>query len=101
FEGFLAVSAAPNNWDGMTYHLSRAAGWLQHGSLGRFDAHTERENIFPPNAEIQILFTFVSAHADRFAALPQLVAELALLVGIFGIAPRLRLRRSSAGVCVP
>ena len=97
FEAFLAVSAAPNNWDGMTYHLSRAAGWLQHGSLGRFDAHTERENIFPPNAEIQILFTFVFAHADRFAAFPQLVAELALLGGIFGTARRLGFGRPDAG----
>jgi hypothetical protein len=96
FEASLAISAAPNNWDGMTYHLSRAAGWLQHGSLGRFDAHTERENIFPPNAEIQILFTFVFAHADRFAALPQLVAELALLVGIFGTARRLGFGRPDA-----
>ena len=96
FEAFLAVAAAPNNWDGMTYHLSRAAGWLQHGSVGRFDAHTERENIFPPNAEIQILFTFVFAHADRFAALPQLVAELALLAGIFGTARRLGFGRPDA-----
>jgi hypothetical protein len=96
FEAFLAVSVPPNNWDGMTYHLSRAAAWLQHGSLGRITAHTQRENAFPPNAEIQVLFTFVFAHGDRFAALPQFFAQLALIAGIFGTARRLGFDRPAS-----
>src|SRR5581483_3185660 len=84
------------NWDALTYHLSRAAAWHQNGSLGFFPAHTPRENFLPANAEIQILYTMVFTHGDRLAALPQLAAQLALLVAIFGIARRLGFARANA-----
>jgi 4-amino-4-deoxy-L-arabinose transferase-like glycosyltransferase len=96
FEIFLCVDVAPDNWDALTYHLSRAAAWYQHGSLGFFAAHTPRENIYPGNAEIQILFTMVFTRGDRLAAFPQFLAQLALLVGIFGIARRLGFRVADA-----
>lgn len=95
-ESVLAVTTAPNNWDGMTYHLSRAAAWYQDGALGSVDAHTLRETVFPPVAEIQVLFTMAFLHGDRLAAAPQIVAELALLVAIFGTARRLGFARSAA-----
>ena len=95
-EVVLAVTTAPNNWDALTYHLSRAAAWYQRGSLGFFPAHTPRENFLPGNAEIQILYTMVFTQGDRLASMPQLTAELALLVGIFGIARRLGFDRASA-----
>ena len=96
FELFLAITTAPNNWDALTYHLSRAAAWYQNGSLGFFAAHTSRENFLPGNAEIQILYTMVFTHGDRLAALPQFVAEIALLVAIAGIARRLGFGRANA-----
>jgi Glycosyltransferase family 87 len=96
FELVLATTTVPNNWDGLTYHLSRAAAWFQQGSLGWLDTHTQRENIFPPNGEIQILFTMVFTHGDHLAGLPQFVAELALLVAVFGIARRLGWGRADA-----
>jgi Dolichyl-phosphate-mannose-protein mannosyltransferase len=92
----LIVAAVPNNWDSMSYHLSRAAAWYQHGMIGHIPAHTERENAFPPNGEVLSLFTMIFAHTDRFTALPQLVSELALLVAIFGISRRLGFNRSEA-----
>src|SRR5581483_11260366 len=76
--------------------LARAAAWYQRGSLGFFPAHTPRENFLPGNAEIQILYTMVFTQGDRLASMPQLTAELALLVGIFGIARRLGFDRASA-----
>jgi hypothetical protein len=96
FELFLATTTVPNNWDAMTYHLSRAAGWYQQGSLAWLNGHTLRENIFPPNAEIQALYTMVFTRGDRLTNLPQFVAELALLVGIFGTARRSGFARSGA-----
>lgn len=92
----LIATAVPNTWDSMAYHLSRAAAWYQHGTLGHFPAHTERENAFPPNGEVLSLFTMMFTHSDRFAALPQFVSELALLVAIFGVGRRLGFRRSAA-----
>jgi Dolichyl-phosphate-mannose-protein mannosyltransferase len=92
----LALVAVPNNFDSMTYHLSRAAAWYQQDAYGHLHAHTARQNAYPPNAEMLTLFTMVFSHGDRFTALPQYVSELALLVAIFGIARRVGFRRSEA-----
>jgi hypothetical protein len=96
FELFLALAAAPNNWDALTYHLSRAAAWYQRGSVGFFSAHTPRENIYPPNAEIQILYTMVFTRGDRLSALPQFLAEIVSMIAIFGIGRRIGFGRAGA-----
>src|SRR2546428_58101 len=33
YEAFLVVASPPNNFDSMTYHLSRVAAWYQHGGV--------------------------------------------------------------------
>ncbi|MGH3131054.1 MAG: glycosyltransferase 87 family protein, partial [Gaiellaceae bacterium] len=96
FQAVLVASVPPNNWDSMLYHLSRAAAWYQSGAVEYHPAATDRENIFPPNAEIQILYTLVFLGRDTLAALPQLAAEIALLVGIFGVSRRLGFARSAS-----
>src|SRR5919201_1439873 len=97
FQLFLVVVAPPNNWDSMTYHLARAAAWYQQHSVGYLhDANTERLNIFPPNAELAMLYTFAFVHGDRLAALPQFVAGLATLAGCYAISRRLGFSRSSS-----
>jgi hypothetical protein len=90
YELALALFTPPNNWDSMSYHLSRAAAWYRHQGVAYVDAHTQRENANPPNAEILALFTFVLAKGDRFAAAWQWLAELGSLVGVFMVARRLR-----------
>src|SRR4029077_2558525 len=84
YEAFLVFASPPNNWDSMSYHLSRAAAWYQHHRVQYVPAHTERENAFQPNSEIEVLYTFAFAHRDTAAAATQLLAELALLLGIYG-----------------
>ena len=96
FEAFLVLHTVPNNYDSMTYHLSRAAAWFQQHSLGYVSAHTQRQNADPGNAELQILYTFVFLSRDAVAALPQLVAELVCLVAVFGIARRAGFARPAA-----
>ena len=96
YELVLALSVPPNTWDAMTYHLTRAAAWLQHGGVAWVPASTVRVNVFPVNGEIQILWTLALAGTDVGAALPQFVAQLATIVAIFGIARRLGFSRSAA-----
>jgi len=97
YQAFLVLATPPNNWDSMTYHLSRAAYWLQHGGIGYVpDAHTQRQNAFLPNSELQILFTLLFLRGDGAAALPQLLAEGALLLAVAGIARRLGFSRAAA-----
>jgi 4-amino-4-deoxy-L-arabinose transferase-like glycosyltransferase len=80
----------------MSYHLSRAAAWYQHHGVAYVDAHTERENAYQPNAEILVLYTFLFAHRDTFAAAWQWLAELPTLVAIYMVARRLDFGRPPA-----
>jgi len=96
YELFIAVATPPNNGDSLTYHLTRAAAWLRHGGLYRIPHGQPEENDFPPNAEIQILYTFAFLHRDTVAALTQWFAQAALIVGIFGCARRLGFPRASS-----
>ena len=90
YELVLGVTVPPNNWDSLTYHLSRVAAWAQHGGIYWIpNAPTDRMNEFQPLAEQQILYLFVATHRDLLYAVPQFLAELAILVGIYGASRRL------------
>jgi len=90
YELALGLVMPPNNWDSLTYHLARVAAWIHHGGVYWIpNAPTDRLNEFQPLAEQQILFLFVVTGTDRLYALPQLVAELAILLSVYGAARRL------------
>jgi 4-amino-4-deoxy-L-arabinose transferase-like glycosyltransferase len=73
----------------MTYHLARAAWWLQRGGFHYVsEAHTQRENAFQPNAELEVLWSFALLHRDTVAALPQWLAGLAGCASVYGMARR-------------
>jgi len=96
FQAFLVVASPPNNPDAMSYHLPRAAEWVHRGAVERFPVYDERQNAFPPNAEIQVVWTFVHLERDTLAAAPQLLARLALLLAVYGLARRLGFGRPAA-----
>jgi hypothetical protein len=96
YQAFIAIGTPPNNWDSLAYHLSRAAGWMQAHGVEYLPAHTERQNAFQPNAEIMILWTFAFIARDTFAAVPQLLAGVVLLVSVYGIGRRLGFSRPAA-----
>jgi hypothetical protein len=98
YAAFVALATPPNNGDAMSYRLSRAVAWLQHGGIHWIpDVHTERENEFPWLSEISILWTFALLGRDTAAALPQLVALAAVVLAVFGTARRLGYGRAAAG----
>jgi hypothetical protein len=97
YELFLSLSVPPNNSDSLTYRLSRAAYWLQHGGLHWIPSpHTARQNEFPPNGELEQLYTLVLLRGDRAPALAQLAASAALAVAVAGIARRLAFSRPAS-----
>ncbi len=96
YQLFLVVATPPNNYDSLTYHLARVAAWLQQGHAGYYDAATARANAFPGNAELGILWTVALLGRDTLAALPQLLGELGLLAGVYGIGRRLAFGRPAA-----
>jgi hypothetical protein len=96
YELALALLTPPNNWDSMTYHLSRAAAWRQQHRIGYVAAHTSRENVNPPNAEILVLASLLVAHSDRLAAGWQWIAEPAAMVAIYVVSLRIGAPRGAA-----
>ena len=90
YELLLVLSVPPNNWDSLTYHLARAAAWAQHGGVYWIDnAPTDRINEFQPIAEQEIFFLFVAAGSGALFALPQFVAQLAIVLAVYTSARRL------------
>ncbi len=90
YELVLALTVPPNNWDALTYHLARAAAWAGHGGIYWIpNAPTGRLNEFQPLAEQGILYLIVATGSGALFALPQYVAELAILVAVYGSARRL------------
>lgn len=77
--GFLV---APNNWDSLTYHLSRGAHWLQEGSLDFFPLTSSRENTMSPLGDLVFAHLQVGTHDAGAAFLGQWVAGVVVLVGV-------------------
>ena len=90
YELLLGLTVPQNNTDALAYHLARAAAWAQHGGVYWIpNPPTVRMNAFQPFAEQQLLFLLVAVHGGRLIALPQFLAELAILVAVYGSARRL------------
>jgi hypothetical protein len=97
YELMLALEVPPNNWDSLAYHLARTAAWKQHGGIHWIaNAPSGRDNEFQPLAEQEILYLFVAAGKGVLFALPQYVAQLAILVAVYGSSRRLGFDRRTA-----
>ena len=90
YAAVLALFTPPNDWDALTYHLARAAFWIQQHGIGYVpDSDVLRINVNPPNAEIG------SALHDAAVERRQ-VRGLRAVLGSSGYRPRhLRPRRST------
>jgi hypothetical protein len=103
YELLLGLTSPPNDPDSVGYHLTRVLAWYHHHGLYWVpNAPTGRINAFQPLAEQQILFLFLATHGVRLYALPQYLAQLAVLVAIYGSARRLgyRIRPSACAACL-
>jgi hypothetical protein len=92
----VGVGTAPDHWDSMTYHLSRAAYWLQHGSLESFSGESVRQLASAPNAEIALAWTMAMRGTDGLATLVQWCALLGSAGAVWMIVRELGLARSAA-----
>lgn len=83
---FVSVEAAPNNWDSMTYHLSRVMHWLDGRSLDFYPTHIPRQLYLGPLAEMGIAQAMLLTHDDRGANAIQLIAFALAIVACGRIA---------------
>ena len=77
--------------DDLMYHGARAAYWLQHQSLLPYPTHNDRQNVFPPAADLPFLLGLLFTRDERMArvlhlaALPLAAAGLLRLCRMLGV----------------
>ncbi len=68
----VAFVSPPNNWDSMTYHMSRVAHWWANGTIDFYPTNIVRQLYMGPLAEYIVLqFFALSGGSDRLANLVQ------------------------------
>lgn len=97
YSAALGLLTPPNDWDAMSYHLARAAFWIQQHAIAYVpETHVVPINAYPPNAEIGLLFTMLLSGGDRFVWVVQYAALLATALGTYGISCRIGLASRAA-----
>lgn len=84
--GLIALIAPPNNWDSMTYHMSRIFHWIQNRNVAHYPTHITRQLFLPPYAEFAIMHLQVLSGTDRLANLIQWFSMIGCLLGVSLIA---------------
>jgi hypothetical protein len=87
---FVAIVYPPNNWDSLSYHLSRVVHWMQDGSVAFFPTSDSRENVPGPGAEYLILLLQSLTGSERFANTVQTTAFVVVVVWIATVVRYLR-----------
>lgn len=103
----IALIAAPNNFDSMTYHLSRVMHWIQNNSVEHYPTSCCRQLFSAPFAEYMILNFQVLSKNDYYSNLIQWFSMLGSVIGVSLIAKQLgagikgQLFSSAIAVCIP
>lgn len=102
--GLVAIAAPPNNYDSMTYHMSRVMNWLQNQSVAHYPTHNLRQLDLAPWHSFAIMHLQELSGDDRFANLIQWSSMVGCLIGVSLIAKQLGANLSgqllSTMVCV-
>ncbi|MBM4188340.1 MAG: DUF2029 domain-containing protein [Gemmatimonadetes bacterium] len=79
----VALAAAPNNWDSMTYHLTRVEHWFSLGSVAHYPTAIDRQVWQPPFAEYLVAVAMGwSGGGDRLANLVQWLAFVGAVAAV-------------------
>jgi hypothetical protein len=81
----LVYLVPPNNHDGLTYHMTRVALWLQQGSLDAVARPDLRTTILPANAELLVLWQAVLLRHDVTAGLVQWLSWAGAMLAAYGV----------------
>ena len=87
--GLIAVVSPPNNWDSMTYHMSRVVHWIQNRSVEHYPTSYVPQLYHPPGAEFAIMHFQIITGGDRFANLIQWLSMLGSAIAVSLIAQQL------------
>lgn len=80
--GLTALLAPPNNWDSMTYHMSRVAHWAQNKTLTNYTTNISRQLTISPFAEYFLLQLQILSGSDHYANLIQFFSFFGCIIGV-------------------
>jgi hypothetical protein len=86
---FIALTAAPNNWASLSYHLPRIEHWIQNGSLEFYPTSISAQNEMAPLAQILLLQTRILGGCDALYPLVQWTSMLCSLAAVMRITRQL------------
>jgi hypothetical protein len=84
--GLIALVSPPNNWDSMTYHMSRVVHWIQNNSVAHYPTNILRQLDMSPWSEFVIMHLQILSNGDRFANFVQWLSMLGSIIGVSLIA---------------
>lgn len=67
----ISITAYPNTWDSMTYHLARIMHWLQNANTEHYPTAIDRQVAFQPLAEYWMMHFMCVSGTDKMANLVQ------------------------------
>ena len=85
----IAWISPPNNWDSLTYHMSRVAHWIQNRTVANYPTNLLRQLHQNPQAEFTILNFQILSGTDRLANLVQWFSMVGSVVGVSLLAKQL------------
>jgi hypothetical protein len=80
--GVTAFVSPPNNYDSMTYHMSRVVHWIQDRNVSFYPTHVIRQLYMNPWAEFAIMHLQILSGGDRFANFVQWFSMIGCLIGV-------------------
>ncbi|MDT9196871.1 glycosyltransferase family 39 protein [Limnospira fusiformis KN01] len=87
--GLTAAIAPPNNWDSMTYHMSRVVHWMQNGSVNHYPTSITRQISLGPWSGFAVTNLQILSGGDRLANFVQWASMVGSIVGISLVAKQL------------
>jgi hypothetical protein len=100
----IALVAAPNTWDSMTYHLGRVLHWIQNKSISFYPTSIIWQLFLNPWGEFAILHFQILSRGDHFSNLVQWFSMVGSVSGVTLIAKELKASKRgqllAAIVCV-
>ncbi|KWT84059.1 ArnT family glycosyltransferase [Candidatus Magnetominusculus xianensis] len=85
----ISFSSAPNNWDSMTYHLSRVMHWIQNRGVAHYPTNVTFQLYINPGAEFALVHFIILGGGDQFVNFIQWLSMAGSVIGVSLIAGRL------------
>jgi hypothetical protein len=90
----VALVSPPNNYDSLSYHMSRVAHWAQNQSVQHYPTNIARQIFFSPGAEYIAAHIYILSQGDLWVNLVQWFSMLGCVLGVTQIATQLGASRA-------